>query len=114
MELEQRLELGGEAVGIEEVRQPDRAARDLVFVRGTDAAARRADLRLAHRALARLVERNVARQHERARGRDLEPRPHLDAGGLELADLLQERRGRKHDAVADVDGHAGMQDARKE
>ena len=111
VELEQRLELRGEAIGVEEVLQADRAPRDLVLVGGADAAAGRPDLRVAHRAFARLVERDVVRKDQRARRRDLEARTHGDAGALELADLLQQRRRREHDAVADVDGDAGPQDA---
>ncbi len=111
VELEHRLELRGEALGIEEVLHADRAARDLVFVRRPDAAACRADLRVAHRALARLVEGDVVRKDQRARRRELQPRTHLDAGAFELADLLQQRRRRDDDAVADVDRDAGPQDS---
>ena len=89
---EQRRELCREPVRVEEVLQPDRAAGDLVLVRGPDAAAGGADLRIAHRAFARLVERDVAREDQRTRGRDLETRPDADARALELADFLQQRR----------------------
>ena len=113
MELEQRRELRREAIGIEEILHPDRAAGDLVFVRRADAAARGADLGVAHRAFARLVECHVIGEHERAGRRDLEPRPHRHACAFELADLLQQRRRRHHDAVADVDRDARAQDARR-
>ena len=86
--VEQRLELGGEAIGVEEVLHAQRAARDLVLVGGPDAAPGRADLAPSPIArLARLVERHVAGQDERARGRDRQARAQLDARGLELADL---------------------------
>jgi hypothetical protein len=71
--LEQRFKLRGKAIGVEQVLHAQRAASDLVFVRGADAAPRRADLFIAHRRFPRLVECYVDRQHERARRRDLEP-----------------------------------------
>ena len=73
VELEQRLELRREAIGIEEILEPDRAPGDLVLVRGADAAAGRADLAVAHRAFAGLIERDVVREHQRAGRGDLEP-----------------------------------------
>ena len=115
VQVEQALELLGEARGLEQVLHAQRAPRDLVLVRGADAAAGRADLqRRAERGLARLVERDVDRQHERARRRDDEARAHVDARLLELADLLHERRRRQHDAVADQDRHALAQHARRD
>jgi hypothetical protein len=45
--------------GSRQVLHPQRAARDLVFVRGADAPARRADLRVAHPGFARLIESDV-------------------------------------------------------
>ena len=76
VEFEERRELRGEPVRVEEILQPDRAPGDLVLVRGTDAASGGADLRIAHRAFARLVERDVIGEHQRTGGRDLEPRTH--------------------------------------
>src|SRR5947199_407860 len=55
VELEQFLELALEALRVEKVLQPDRAARDLVLVGRADAAAGGADLLLAFRRLARAV-----------------------------------------------------------
>ena len=48
VELEQQLELGGEAVGVEDVLQAQCASRYLVFVGGADAAPGGADLGLSH------------------------------------------------------------------
>jgi len=107
---EERRELRGEPVRVEEILQPDRAPGDLVLVRGADAASRGADLRIAHCAFARLVERDVTGEHQRAGGGDLEPRAHRYGRALELADFLQQRGRREHDAVADVDRDARTQD----
>jgi hypothetical protein len=113
VQLEQAFEAGGEAIGVGEVLHAQRAPSDLVLVGRADAAAGRADLDVAERALARLVERDVHGQHERARGRDAQPIAHADAGRFQLADLLQQRRERQHDAVADQDRHALVQHARR-
>ena len=66
--IEHRLELGREALGIKKILHPQRATRDFVFVCRTDAAARRADARLAHRRLSGLIQRDMVRQHQRTRG----------------------------------------------
>ena len=114
VEFEQRLELGREAVGIEQVLQPDRPPRDLVFVRGADAATGGADLGVSHRPFPRLVERDVVGQHQRTGRRDLQARANFDPRGFQLADLLQQRRRRQYDAIADVHRDARTQDARRD
>ncbi len=114
MQVEHALELRGEARGIAQVLHAERAPAHLVLVRGTDAAPRRADLHVAERVLARLVERHVDGQHQRAGGRDAQPRADADTGRFELADLLQQRRRGQHDAVADEDRHVLVQHARRD
>jgi hypothetical protein len=108
---EHALELGGEAVRIEQVLDAQRAAGDLVLVGRADAAAGGADAGVAHRHLARLIERDVVGHDQRTRGRDRQARAHLDAGALEFRDLLQQRRRRDDHAVAEIDAHRRPQDA---
>ena len=111
VELEDLAQLRCETIGVEEILETDRAARDLVLVRRADAAAGRADFRFAHGALARLIERHVIGKHQGTGRRDLEAGADLHARAFELADLLHERRRRDDDAVADVDRDAGMENA---
>ena len=66
MEIEHGAELGGEAVALEQVRDPHRAARHLVLVGGADATPGGADGVGSARALARLVEHDMRGQDERA------------------------------------------------
>ena len=102
--LEQRLELRGEALGIEQVLHAQRAARDLVLVGGADAAAGGADLRRRpsrSRAPGR-ARRGYGSTSGHA-GEILSRERTSTPARLELADLLQQRRRRQHDAVADVD-----------
>jgi hypothetical protein len=114
VQLEERLELLGEARRLEQVLHAKRAPRDLVLVGGADPASRRADLQgVAEPRFASLVERDVDRQHQRAGRRKGEPRAHVDARLLEFADLLHERGGRHYDAVADQDRDAVAQHARR-
>ena len=61
VQLEQGRELGREAVRIEEILHAQGAPRDLVLVRGADAAPGGADLSRTHRGLARLIEGDVHR-----------------------------------------------------
>ena len=101
-----------EAVRVEQVLHADRAARDLVFVRGADAAAGRADLVARgrrSRAPGRAPRDTAAPAGRRARSRAASAlsTPAL----LELADLLQQRGRRHDDAVADQHGDARAQDA---
>src|SRR6185312_13822474 len=110
--IEHLAQLRGEALSCVEVLDADGAARHLVLVRGADAAARRADLRLALGALARLVDGDVVREDERARLRDAQLPLHVHAGALELADLRHQRLGRDHDAVADEALHVAVEDPR--
>jgi len=111
VELEDLAQLRCETIGVEKILESDRAARDLVLVCRTDAAAGRSDLRFAHGALARLIERHVIGKHQRTGRRDLEAGTDLHARAFELADLLQQRRRREHDAVADVYRDAGVENA---
>jgi hypothetical protein len=70
----------GEGGGIGQVADPDAASRDLVLVRGTDAARRGADLALAAARLAEQVELAVIRQDEMRLVADAQPVADSDAG----------------------------------
>ncbi len=96
-------QLGAQTVlesGRGELGEANAEARDLHLVGRTDAAARRADLVLARGALARLVQRHVHRQQGLGSIRNEQAPFRLDSGGVELLDLLEERLGRDHHAVA--------------
>ena len=66
VEIELFAELGGEALAIEEVRYPHRAARHLVLVGRSYAASGGADGIGPAGLLAGLIEHDVRRQYERA------------------------------------------------
>ena len=96
------LDLAVEHLHVGEVHQADRAPADLVLVGRADAPPGGADRALAGGALARHVEFLVQRQDQRhvlrdaqAVGRDRDPLP------PEPVDLLQQRLGIEHHAVAD-------------
>ena len=70
-----------------------------------------ADLDVAARRLARQVERGVRRQ-ERVGAFETNSRPRdLDARPRQLVDLVEERLGVDHHAVAEHAAHAGVEDA---
>jgi hypothetical protein len=111
--LEVGLELGGEALGVEEVVHAQRAAGDLVLVGGADALAGGADLVAGGLGgLARAVERGVVAEDQRAARADAQALAHLDAAGFEGADLGQQVVRVEHHAIADETGHALAHDAR--
>ena len=66
MKVEKLAQLLGKALGVEQILQPDGAARDLVLVGRADAAPGGADLAAAFRRLARVVERRVIRKNQLA------------------------------------------------
>ena len=117
VQVEQLAQLLREALGVLEVLDAQRAARDLVLVGRADALAGRADLagaaRFAQR-LARLVDRDVERQDQRARLADEETRADVDADRLQPLDLAEQVHRIDDDAVADVAGHAVAHDARRD
>ena len=105
----QRVVMGAEAVELRaelaemgEVADPDRAAADLVLIGRADAAPGGADLALAAGVLAQRVEIAVEGQDERAGVGDLQ-RVRRDRDALlgQLLDLVLQRPGIEHDAVAD-------------
>ncbi len=77
----------GKARRVEQILRTYRATRDLVFVRGPDAAPGGSDLRRAALDLARQIERHVILENQRAVAADRKPRRDVDAGGLQLVDL---------------------------
>jgi len=95
-------------LGMTQVEHAHAAPRDLVFVRRPDAAPGRAD-RLARRA--RAVHLLVIRQDEMRPLAHVESPLDVDSGLHEAVDLVEQRVGIEHDAVADRAAHAGMQDA---
>jgi hypothetical protein len=109
--VEHFAELGRETLAREQVLHADCTPRDLVLVRGADAATGGTDLRLTHRGFARAVERDVMRQDQRARFRDAQAGRHVDATALQLGHLFEQGLRRQHHAVADEAGHALVKNA---
>ena len=104
-------QLLGQFVRVAQIGDANAAARNLVFVGRTDAAAGGADGLAAGSLLAGLIQGDVVR-HDQRRGRaDLEARTHFDAAGLEFGDFLLQRAGVQHDAVADQAQRVVAQDA---
>ncbi len=104
VELEQPLQLGGEAIGVEQVLHPQRAARDLVLVGGADAAPGRADLaaspmpRPRAPGRARRGTEGPAGRRARSTGAAARSTPAPSSSRISC----QQRRRRQHDAVADA------------
>src|SRR5207253_813027 len=84
------------------VADADRAAPNLVFIGGTDAAPRRADLARTRRVFAQAVEIAMDRQDQRARlGNAQDLRSDLHALLADTLDLGLQRPGIEHHAIAD-------------
>ena len=112
MQLEDFAQLLGEALGLEQVLQAQRAARGLVLVCRPDAAPCRADLAIALGCLARGIERSVIRQDQRACFRDAQPRDDaVHTGRGELVHLCNQGLRRDDDSVADEAVDVLAQDA---
>ena len=101
----------GQGLRVDEVADADAPAADLVFVRGTDASRRRADLALAAPRLAQHVELAVVRQDEMRLLADQQPIADVDAEPRQLFDLLEQRLRIDDDAVADHAQDTVVQDA---
>ena len=112
--LRQRLQFAGEAVGVGDIGQPQRAPRRLVFVGRADALAGRADGAAAARGLARDVKQPVALKQQRARARQPQPRGDFAAAAAERPNLVKQRARRQHDAVAYQTLHTGPDRARRQ
>ena len=110
--VEDLAELGGEALAMEQVCDPQRAPRHFVLVGGADAAAGRADGIRALGFLARPVERHVRGENERTSRAHAQPLEHRHALVDEHLRLFEKRLEREHDAVADQALHVRVQDAR--
>ncbi len=99
---EDAIDLGLEARQVLQVHDADRASADLVLIGRPDAALGRADAASAGRGLAQSVELAVERKDQ---GRILGDAEIVAADGdaefLDLGDLVGERPGIDHDAVAD-------------
>ena len=106
-------QLLGKACFIQQIGHPDRAARHLVFIGRADALAGSADLGGATRSFARAIKRGMVRQDDRTGFRHFQPRGDFDANRLQLVDLAQQIRHRQHHAIADIAGHAGAHNARR-
>jgi hypothetical protein len=104
-------ELFGKALGAQQVLHAQAAPRDLVFVGRTDPAPRGTDLLRALGRLARHVQRLVVGQDQRAGLGNAQARVGIHPRRLEFVELLGQRFGGQHDAVADVAGDAVAQDA---
>ncbi len=103
--------LAGEAVGVGQIHQPDRAPADLVLIGRADASLGRADALDA--ALAMRVEIAIDGENQRNVLGDLEiVRAHLDPLRAHRLDLARQMIGVEHDAVADHRQLARPHDAR--
>ena len=79
VEVQHLAELGGEAIALEQIGHAHRAARHLVLVGRSDAAAGGADRIDAAGGFARPIERHVRRQDQRTGRRDAQPLEHRHA-----------------------------------
>ena len=112
VELHHGAHLFGEAFRMEEVGHAHRAAGDLVFVSGTDAATRRADLLVAESGFARVVERHVVGHDERSVFGNAQTLFNVgNADRDQFVDFAEERFGREDDAVAEVANARRVHDA---
>ena len=99
---EDALDLRLQARQVLQIHDADRASADLVLIGRTDAALGGADASRAGRGLAQRVELAVQRQDQgRILGDAQIIADDADAELLDLGDLLGERPGIDHDAVAD-------------
>ncbi len=101
-----------ETIALEEIGNAHSAARGLVFVSRTDAAAGRTDGIGALRLFARPVQRDVRRQDQRAAGRDAQALEHRNPGIDQHLALGEQRIETQHDAVADEAPDVLAQDSR--
>ena len=112
---EDALDLGLERRQVLEVHHPDGAPSDLVLIGRADAALGGADPAVARRGLAQRVELAVERQDQRGILGDAQiVAADADPERLDLGDLLGQRPGIDHHAVADhrqlaLAHHAGRQ-----
>jgi hypothetical protein len=111
VEVEHLAEPRREALALEQVGDAHRATGHLVLVGGADAAAGRADRVRAAGPLAGEVELHVRGQDQRAVRADAQLAEHRHAARGEHVGFLQERRERKHHAVADEALHVFAQHA---
>ena len=112
---QQAGDLGIERFGLGEVHQANRAATDLVFVGGADAALGGADLRAAAGLFAMGVELPMQREDQRNVLGDFEIfRRNRDALGPNLLDFLGQMVGVDDDAIADDGEFALAHDARRQ
>ena len=114
--MEQQLaEPGPERLHVAQVAKPDGAAADLVLVGRADAAPGGAELGAAARLLPRLVELAVDRQDQAdVLGDRQRLRAHADALPRHGVDLVQQRPGIDHHAVADHGELAAPHHARRQ
>ena len=92
---------GDEAVGVDEVGDPDAGPVRLRLVGRSDAARGRADVGAAERLLPRAVEEGVGREDDVGAVGELQVLAHLDARGPEARDLGDEGPRVDDEAVAD-------------
>ena len=100
-----------EARGVHQIAHSDAAARDLIFVRRTDAAGRRSNLPFAPPGFREQVQIAVIRQNQVRFVADHEAAGRVDAVLRQLIDLGKERRQVDDKTVADDAGDPGMKDA---
>jgi len=100
-----------EVLRVHQLTQADAAARHLVLVGGTDAAAGGADGLLAAGHLTGVIQGHVVGEDQRAGFADGEPLTGRHPGLVQHLQLLQQRRRGEHHAVAYQAAHILAQDA---
>jgi hypothetical protein len=110
---ERGLQLGPERLRVEQVLHPDAHPRDLVPVRGADAAAGGADPGLAQVALGDFVQGPVVRHDQMRVGGDHQPAG-VHSPRLQRVQLLDQHRRVDHHTVPDHARHAGSENPRRE
>ena len=98
----QPIELRFQVIEMREVAHPDRPPPGLVFISGANAAAGCANLAFAARIFAQAIQIAMDRQDERAGLGNLQGfRGHIDTLAAQLVDLVTQRPGIEHHAIAD-------------
>ena len=108
LEVQRRLDLGGQQFGFADVSPPDPDPGDLVLVARADAPPGGADFLVAQVTLGDLVDGDVVGHQQVGVGGDQQPR-RVHATVVEAAQLGQQDSGVDDDAVADHVGHARRQ-----
>ena len=94
VEIQHLAQFGGEAFLVEQIAQPHRPPRRLVFIGRSNAAPGGADGPFAARLFTGLIQGNVIGQNQRTGFTNPQPRHHVHAPALQIVDFGQQRRRR--------------------